>query len=526
MTQPAFISLVLLALMTATLRGGGQPAYETESWRETRVLTWARPGESGKLSDAANWLERGQPATVVPDRETDIILPAADQVYRVSAANQEARHVIIEKNAMLLGGHRNEVQVWGNCHVKAGGRIYYCGIRGPGHTFFRIDDGHYPGDHNAPAYGHTQQGAKDIRNTTQISHKLSIIKYGDGSVELIGRFGVSDEIMLQHGRTIIGPGSELRWSGVTNKGALEIYDGAILELQSGATVGPFENRNGKHVYNIDVYRNGAIHAGSPARPLTSDAYLLLGFGDNTKPGATGLYAAAGSQMRVFSADPARARLVISAITSREGWANGAGKSMAAPEKAASGNVGVAMQLAGDIDLNGVHFDYICQQGIRLADAAQRDGWKNVTFGPHCAGEGAALFGPLTADANVYYHNRSDGETEYRLTAVAVKSMEQYMRDNDPYRIEVSPLSYEIRKEGKIENKRVSITFAQPIEVTVKTAIADAAIHYTTDGSEPTPQSPRYEKPIALDRTTRLNIKAFAPGRAPSATFSSSYVFGE
>ncbi len=37
---------------------------------------------------------------------------------------------------------------------------------------------------------------------------------------------------------------------------------------------------------------------------------------------------------------------------------------------------------------------------------------------------------------------------------------------------------------------------------------------------------KYTGPIRLDQTTRLNIRAFAPGIAPSAPLTVSYVFGK
>ncbi len=94
---------------------------------------------------------------------------------------------------------------------------------------------------------------------SQLSHKLPVCTYGNGSVTFIGDMGVSDEIMVQHGRLILS--GDLRWSGVTNKNALEVYDGATLELQSGATIGAMVNINGKGVYYVDVYRNGTLQAG-------------------------------------------------------------------------------------------------------------------------------------------------------------------------------------------------------------------------------------------------------------------------
>ena len=67
------------------------------------------------------------------------------------------------------------------------------------------------------------------------------------------------------------------------KGMLEgLVDGGILELQSGACVAPFIGSNRKSVYNVNIYRNGTLQAGSPERPLVRDARLLLAR-DSPKP---------------------------------------------------------------------------------------------------------------------------------------------------------------------------------------------------------------------------------------------------
>jgi len=498
-----------------------QPAYKTETWPTARRLVWARPGEGGSFKDARNWREGARAATKGPDRNTDVFLPRAAKRYKVQGAGfDNVRHVTIENNAFLIGNHRREIRVWGNVHVKDGGYIYYVCIRGPKHTFFRMDNGEFPNAKNRTQYRHTTRSRSRL-NRTQVSHKFQVCKYGDASVEFIGRFGVSDEIMVQHGRMIVN--GEFRWSGVTNKGALEIYDGATLELQSGATVGPLIGANRKRVFNIDVYRNGVIQAGSPERPLTSDAFVMLGFAANDKPGLTGLYAAKGSQVRVYSANPAKARLVFTSITSRADYHDGHGKRIGNPTKKASGNEGITMQLAGDVSLNGVLFDYVCKNGIKLADPSGRRKWSNVAFGPHNAARGDGLFGPLTVDPNVYYHNRGDGKSEFGLTTTAVKDMKAFMKNTDKYRIFAEPAHIKVRKDGGF-SKPLAVVFDKPVSVKVTTALRGAVMHYTLDGSEPTKTSPKYTAPIHLTETTRLKVKAFRSGLAPSKTFSAAYVF--
>jgi hypothetical protein len=54
-------------------------------------------------------------------------------------------------------------------------------------------------------------------------------------------------------------------------------------------------------------------------------------------------------------------------------------------------------------------------------------------------------------------------------------------------------------------KDVTVTFSAPFE-------SDAELRYTTDGSEPTPQSTKYEKPLNLTDTTRIRVGGFVDGK--------------
>lgn len=54
-------------------------------------------------------------------------------------------------------------------------------------------------------------------------------------------------------------------------------------------------------------------------------------------------------------------------------------------------------------------------------------------------------------------------------------------------------------------KEIIVTLSAPWQ-------PQAEIRYTTDGTEPGPQSTKYEKPLAIDQTTRLRVGAFEDGR--------------
>jgi len=505
---------------------GAEPAWKLQEWEKGRQLVWANPGKKGDFGKAKNWKENGRPAKKAPDRYTDILLPKASRPYVVKGSRvNQVRHVVIEENGELQGSHRNELEIWGNVDVKEGGDIHWISIRGDRDTYFNIEDAVFPG--NGREYRHTSKRLpKDKACNSQISHKFQICKVGTKSVEFLSNVGVSDEVMLQHGKCIIS--GDFRFSGATNKGAFEVYDGGILEIQSGGRLAPFVSENRKCVYNINIYRNGVLQAGSPERPLTEDAYLCLGFAENDKPGRSGLYAALGSFIRVYSANPRNARLVVTSITSVDGFTDGKGRPVGDPDEKAQGNKGVTLQLAGDVQLDGVHFDYIIRDGIGLLDKDMARSWRNVTFGKHCASRSASsLVDKMEVDPNAYYHNRGgDQASEFGLTLKAMSAMQKHLGEYEPFQLKTVPENTKIRKLGKgkaaIETP-VAVIFDEPVKVKVKTKVPGARIRYTTDGSEPTGKSPAYTAPIKLTKTTKLTVKAYKKGVGFSPTYTTTYV---
>jgi Lamin Tail Domain/Fn3 associated/CotH kinase protein/PA14 domain/Divergent InlB B-repeat domain len=57
-----------------------------------------------------------------------------------------------------------------------------------------------------------------------------------------------------------------------------------------------------------------------------------------------------------------------------------------------------------------------------------------------------------------------------------------------------------------------------------TSTPGATIHYTTDGTVPSPLSPIYTKPLRIGKTTALRVVALAEGKAPSASITQTYLF--
>ncbi|MEW5803153.1 MAG: chitobiase/beta-hexosaminidase C-terminal domain-containing protein [bacterium] len=66
------------------------------------------------------------------------------------------------------------------------------------------------------------------------------------------------------------------------------------------------------------------------------------------------------------------------------------------------------------------------------------------------------------------------------------------------------------------------TFSDPIAVTISCASPDAVICYTTDGSEPTENSPVYAASLTLTETATVKAKGFKSGFTPSETASGTY----
>ena len=66
-------------------------------------------------------------------------------------------------------------------------------------------------------------------------------------------------------------------------------------------------------------------------------------------------------------------------------------------------------------------------------------------------------------------------------------------------------------------------YEKGVQVTVT---CDDPVHYTVDGSEPTAKSKVYTGPISVPKTGVVRVRAFAEGKLPSYTVTSSYIIND
>ncbi len=411
---------------------GSKPAYTTETWEKPeQLLVWARPGRSGRVEDAGNWLVNGRPVSQLPKDSVGVFQPAggkvdwstegavegtdvlfgrkADLLFPASAREYNARvepifsarHITTENNARFHG--RNTPGVWGNVWITAGGehRVSHGYFpAGPRHTFFFNDK---------PGLDWGQGEDDGIRR--RVARYIQINKDDGVSVEFLGATSTTDEFHIHRGVMILGEDAQML---IGNRTTQSVREGAVLQLQSGSFFGKHTNMGGSCMVVM-----GTLRAGSPDRPITRDCYIGVGYNDREghiramkaesghlsgpwlgwraqpggDPGRTDWYdffsltTMPTSRVRVHSADPSKARLVIK-WHERDGWGGagaGRGDDPVTPEQQKffeehlHGRISAIF--AGDVQFDGVLFDNFHKGGIVLCDADMRRRWKNVYFGP-------------------------------------------------------------------------------------------------------------------------------------------------
>ncbi len=343
-------------------------AYCKQQWKPARLLVWTRKGKySGPVNDLSNWREYppsadasgpkgGRPAESAPDANTDVLFPGSQEGGEITVTGVlKARHLTIGRNVKLTFEVNPGLHVTGNLWVQARGVL---DVRSP----------HFVGD------GHVF--ARNESGNKRIMHKMpQFSKTADASVELLGGWGNRDGLKVNSGVMIIGPDSSFHGG---NRHSNDIAPKARMVLLSGATFQTWKVRK-KHS-DLDVY--GALEAGTPERPLTKDAFLLLSPGGERFLGGRSLEVHPEGSLGVHSADPKRARLVFRIHPDVQDD----------KERLST----LEMALLGTLELNGVEFSNIHRGGIKLADMSVRKEWKNVFYGKDNDGEPDELFAAAQA----------------------------------------------------------------------------------------------------------------------------------
>jgi len=398
----------------------GAEAYVKQTWPAGRTLVWAHPGQEGGARgldplDPANWTDAatGRPATDLFDENTDMVLPPSDRAYAVnlrgpghghSTYPQVFRHVTVGRNANYLGGGDGVGRkIYGSLWLKRGGKMHCQGATaflGGAHTFVRNDN---------------TEGPDKATNCVNMSQYFTFNKEGSSSVEMLGHVRMLDEFRVHAGTAIVGPNSRLETG--RNASPTVHRDGTIAILDGGY-FGSWTNNFG----GVDLMVNGGtVQGGLADRPLARDAYLGIHFKNHTqaswKPDQTierrpALVLQAGSTLRAYTKDPAKARLVVTFAGERGSLYYAAARSDAEEARLAaltdpkgkeayekykwyySLPRGLSIWMAGDVAVENVEFDWLRKGGLMLQSPAARSGWKNVTFGPHGLGTPDELISEL------------------------------------------------------------------------------------------------------------------------------------
>ncbi len=327
-------------------------AYAKQTWPPARVMVWARTDVrqfSGNVLDPANWQVDGRPATNPPDENTDIVFP--DGNYRVRStqrADIRCRHATA--GVGVFTALQVKVNARGNVWFKRGAICGGGSWSGPGDVFVRNDNPDY------------------TRMNCLLANKIVINKAVEASVEFIGVGRTNDEFVNQSGTFLVAPNSQFCPG---DRSMQYVFPGARMVLLSGST---FHKRNNQHA-KTDIVVGGELLAGLPDRPLTRDCILGLsrkskGTGDrHGRPDDVGLLVETGGKLHVYSADPKKARLVITHPGLQDG-------SWDPRQDGVEGKVPLRTDvvLQGNLKLDGILFDRIRKGGIMMTDPSIMKRW--------------------------------------------------------------------------------------------------------------------------------------------------------
>jgi hexosaminidase len=477
-------------LWPAFLEMDGKPAYMSQSWKPVRVMVWnrrdadKRSGSKVNLMDPANWLVDGKVAKRPPDPQTDVVFPSAEKPYYVHTSHGDkykqalpCRHVTVGTNANVsVFGCRPT----GNWWIKKGGSIYERhggGFRGARtHTFARND--------NVPAYrpglGLLRPGKwtdEQAPLLDAISQYIHIQKPG-GSLEAVGNWSTTDQFHVDAGTFIIGPRSAV---GTGGRATLVVHRDGVLQLQSGSVISKRFNQT----FNWDMIVEGALRAGSEARPIREDAIVGISAKDyvgevdslRNYRSRLGMQIKPEATVTVHRASDSDARLVfqwhgidLNVLRQKpqepdsrwyDAWKQAIDAEPHFPRV-------ITLDLPSDLQLEHVAFDDVSLGGIHGVTAEQVAAWKDVQW-----------------------RRRNQGDVDWMIAP------------GDWYQNIVSRQGW----------PTVQIPQGEPLLLELASPSPDVNIHYTTDGSEPTAESPTVDGPIRISETTSVRARAFA-GKTP------------
>jgi len=476
---------------------GPRPAYATETWEKPKqLLVWAHPGKSGRFEDPKNWLVNGEQMAEWPrptgehyglvffqSGSTDFLFPSSERQYviRPRRTNARARHITVEADAnaaISLNECVGNIWVQRGAALNGGGGAYLGGSK---HTFFVNGRGRL----GSPAT--PEQFAELMRSAQSFARKWVVRKDDPGaSITLRGTFKSGDETHWLRGVTILSEHSVI---SIGPRCVQTVGYEAKLVLHSGAVLG----KNGNQLYKNDMLIKGELLAGTPSRPLTRDCYLGISIKDsegrflpdNVRYGAKGLMFAPGARMTVYTADPDKARLVVTwhgaDPGSDDGSRPGAYEKIPKPERT------INVNLYGRTALNDVVFDHVGRGDVRVLGAEEDQKWKRVKFGKHVTAPEGQIVTMVPPDEEIRGEIARDAEARKKPTDKAPPTASNKMGNRYP----------RILPSGG--------TFAAGDTVPVHLhALGDPEMRYTTDGSKPGPKATLYTGPFTLSGTTTVS----------------------
>jgi len=402
----------------------GDEYFPKQEWPKTRVLIWGHPGKVQERGgpkidpmDPANWIDAatGKPADAIPDMDTDVILPDADQPYAVAMGVQHlaCRHLTIGRNAAFSVEGGGNFSIFGNLWVRNKGTLTSwrnTTFAGNLDTFLRQDwpeDGKLKQMHDerlVTPYGPQAKNPwmEDGRKARSVATYMVHDKAPDKSTEVIGYVRILDEVGIKSGTFIVGRDSRFLSMGPAT---VAVANGAKLILMDGAQCS--HGMNQFPCRDWSVSGGGEVSGGAPDRPLRRDAYLGIGYvnwmnlpipqedGNKretpTTPGGAKMYYGYGQYSAIINGDligyPAKgcdARLVVCWQRISAGGAGCWGRTDEAFEKVFPNILPkIGIWISATSKLANVRFDDLHRGGIVTASMETFSAWENISFGDAC-----------------------------------------------------------------------------------------------------------------------------------------------